>query len=155
MKKLFIFSMLCLLMAFGFSPEAKAQYDPCAITTFPYTEGFESGSMESCYNVNSLGIINGYLYPQVFAASDFMPAHSGNYFLRCYNNLYSDTAAQVPTLILPPVEPRPRQPLRRHPRPRQPRRRHPRRRHPRRIGAQTSRTHPYRADDGLQENTRM
>jgi hypothetical protein len=104
MKKLFIFSLLCLLMAFGFSPEAKAQYDPCAISTLPYSEGFESGSLGSCYSVNPLGIINGYLYPQVFAGSDFMPAHSGSYFIRCYNNLYSDTAAQVPTLILPQLD---------------------------------------------------
>ena len=103
MKKFFIFSMLCLLMVFGFAPKAQAQSD-CAISTFPYTEGFENGSLGSCYAVNTLGVINGSLYPQVYEGTSFMPAHTGNYFLRCYNNLYSDTAAQVPTLILPPVD---------------------------------------------------
>ena len=102
MKKFFIFNMLCLLMVFGFAPKAQAQSD-CAISTFPYTEGFENGSLGSCYAVNTLGVINGILYPQVYEGT-ILPAHSGNYFLRCYNNLYSDTAAQVPTLILPPVD---------------------------------------------------
>ena len=58
MKKLFIFNLLCFLLAFGFMPGAQAQYDPCAISTLPYTEDFESASsgVPTCYNLNPLGI---------------------------------------------------------------------------------------------------
>ena len=104
MKKLFIFSMLCLLMAFGFSPEAKAQYDPCAISTLPYTEDFESASsgVPTCYYYNPLGIYqaNGMLQPYI---NTYQP-HTGTNALRAFNNSYTDTAAQVPTLILPPLD---------------------------------------------------
>ena len=89
-------------MAFGFAPEAWAQDDPCAITAFPHTENFDSGSgIPTCYNINPLGIYqaNGFLYPQL---GSYLP-HSGANALRAFNNSYTDTAAQVPTLILPPV----------------------------------------------------
>ena len=104
MKKLFIFSILCLSMALGISPMAWAQYDPCAIATFPYTESFESISsgVPSCYNRNPLGIYqaNGMLQPYINA---YEP-HTGTNALRAFNNSYTDTAAQVPTLILPPID---------------------------------------------------
>ena len=104
MKKLFIFNLLCFLLAFGFMPGAQAQYDPCAISTLPYTDDFESTSsgIPSCYNLNPLGIYpaNNLLYPSM---GTYLP-HSGTNALRAFNNAYTDTAAQVPTLILPPLD---------------------------------------------------
>ena len=104
MKKLFIFNLLCLLLAFGFLPGAQAQYDPCAISTLPYTEDFESASsgVPTCYNLNPLGIYqaNGMLQPYI---NTYQP-HTGSNALRAFNNSYTDTAAQVPTLILPPLD---------------------------------------------------
>ena len=91
-------------MALGITPTAWAQYDPCAIATFPYTESFESISsgVPSCYNRNPLGIYqaNGMLQPYINA---YEP-HTGTNALRAFNNSYTDTAAQVPTLILPPID---------------------------------------------------
>ena len=101
MKKFFIFSMLCLLTCFSFTTKVQAQ-DDCAITTLPFTEGFETGSLSSCYNRNMLAVMpNGNLYPQVTSGGMYAPSHSGDYHLMSYNYMYSDTAAQVPCLILP------------------------------------------------------
>ncbi|MDD6185461.1 MAG: fibronectin type III domain-containing protein [Bacteroidales bacterium] len=104
MKKIFIFNILCLFMAFGIIPQAHAQYDPCAIGTFPYTEDFETTptGIPNCYNRNPLGVyqVNNILYPEM---GTYLP-HSGTNALRVFNNNYTDTAAQVPTLMLPPIE---------------------------------------------------
>ena len=100
MKKFFIFSMLCLFMAFGFGPAVWAQGD-CTITTLPYTEDFESGVIGTCYTRNPLAVMsNGQLYPQI-AGGAYAPSHSGNNHIMSYNFMYSDTAAQVPCLIFP------------------------------------------------------
>ncbi len=101
MKKLFLFSMLCLMIAFGFGPAVQAQSD-CVITTLPFTEGFETGSLGSCFSRNPLAVMpNGNLYPQVTSGGMYAPSHSGDYHLMSYNYMYSDTAAQVPCLIFP------------------------------------------------------
>ena len=100
MRKFFIFSILCLLMCFSFTPTTQAQ-DNCTITTLPFTEGFEgvSSGVPSCFTRNPLGLhpINGILQPYVAA---YMP-HSGSKAMRGFNNSYTDTAAQVPTFIFP------------------------------------------------------
>ena len=99
MKKLFLFSVLCLFMAFG-SGTAWAQGD-CTITTLPFTEGFEVGSIPPCFSRNPLAIMpNNNLYPQI-AGGAYAPSHSGSYHLMSYNYLYGDTAAQVPCLVFP------------------------------------------------------
>ena len=104
MKKFFIFSMLCLFMAFGFGPAVWAQGD-CTITTLPYTEDFESGVIGPCYTRNPLAVMpNGNLYPQI-AGGAYAPSHSGNNHIMSYNYMYSDTAAQVPCLIFPELSP--------------------------------------------------
>ena len=101
MKKFFIFSLLCLFMAFGFVPRAQAQGE-CTITTLPFTEGFESGSISSCFSRNPLAIMpNGNLYPMIGTHGDYSPSHTGNYHIMSYNYMYNDTAPQVPCLILP------------------------------------------------------
>ena len=100
MKKFFIFSLLCLMMAFGFGPAVWAQGD-CTITTLPFTEDFESGALNPCFSRNQLAIMaNGQLYPQI-SNSSYSPSHSGTCHLMSYNFMYSDTAAQVPCLIFP------------------------------------------------------
>ena len=100
MKKFFIFSMLCLFAVFGHVQRAQAQ-DDCVITTLPFTEDFESGTISSCYHLNQQAVMsNGNLYPQI-AGGAYAPSHSGNNHLMSYNFMYGDTAAQVPCLILP------------------------------------------------------
>ena len=99
MKKFFIFSLLCLLMSFGFVPNAQAQ-TPCGITSLPYTEGFETGvdGIPNCYTRNPLGTwSNGTLYPQVRTANP----HSGSSALEAFNNYYDDTDPNVPTIVFP------------------------------------------------------
>ena len=99
MKKFFIFSMLCLFAVFGCVQRAEAQ-SSCTITTLPYTENFESGSLNNCYSTNP----NNSQYPQVYTGSALIPAHAGTYFLRSYNYLYNDESANVPMLILPELD---------------------------------------------------
>ena len=101
MKKLFTFCILCLFTAFGFGPAVWAQGD-CTITTLPYTEGFELGSIGPCYHTNTMALMpNGQYYPQV-AGGAYAPSHTGEKHLMSYNFLFDDTAPQVPCLILPP-----------------------------------------------------
>jgi hypothetical protein len=101
MKKFFIFSVLCLIMAFGIGT-AWAQDPDCTITTLPFTEGFESGSLGPCYHTNTQALMpNGQYYPQVATGGTYAPSHSGTYHLMSYNFLFGDTAAQVPCLIFP------------------------------------------------------
>ena len=100
MKKLFTFCILCFFTAFGFGPAVLAQGD-CTITTLPYTEGFELGSIGPCYHTNSMALMpNGQYYPQV-AGGAYAPSHTGEKHLMSYNFLFDDTAPQVPCLILP------------------------------------------------------
>ena len=103
MKKFFIFSLLCLFMAFGFVPRAQAQGN-CTITTLPFTEDFESGGIGSCYSINPLAITAGYTYPNVIASSQWSPVHSGNYCLRSYNFEYGETSPNVPVLVFPELD---------------------------------------------------
>ena len=102
MKKFFIFSLLCLLVALGFIPGAQAQ-TPCSITSLPYTEGFETGvdGIPDCYTRNPLGFwSNGTLYPQVRTANP----HSGNSALEAFNNYYSHESPNVPTIVFPALD---------------------------------------------------
>ncbi|MBQ3732992.1 MAG: fibronectin type III domain-containing protein [Bacteroidales bacterium] len=103
MKKFFIFSLLCLVMAFGFVPRAQAQGN-CTITTLPFTEDFESVStgLPPCFTRNLLGLhpLNGSQLPFVGSYQ----AHTGSHALRGFNNCYPDTSAQVPTLIFPELD---------------------------------------------------
>jgi hypothetical protein len=97
MKKLFIFSLLCLLMAFGFVPRTQAQ---CTITSLPLTEGFEnaSGSLPDCFSRNPLGVAsNNMVYPQVNA----WMAHTGNKALRAFLINRPETSDSVYTFIFP------------------------------------------------------
>ena len=103
MKKFFIFSLLCLVMAFGFVTRAQAQGN-CTITTLPFTEDFESVStgLPPCFTRNLLGLhpTNGSQLPFVGSYQ----AHTGSHALRGFNNCYPDTSAQVPTLIFPELD---------------------------------------------------
>lgn len=103
MKKFFIFSLLCLVVAFGFVPQSQAQGN-CTIATLPFTEGFESVSagLPPCFTRNLLGVhpTNGMQLPYV---GSYQP-HSGDHALRGFNNCYPDTSAQVPTLIFPELD---------------------------------------------------
>ena len=103
MKKFFIFSLLCLFVAFGFVPQSQAQGN-CTIATLPFTEGFESVSagLPPCFTRNLLGVhpTNGMQLPYV---GSYQP-HSGDHALRGFNNCYPDTSAQVPTLIFPELD---------------------------------------------------
>jgi len=103
MKKFFIFSLLCLFMAFGFVSRVQAQGN-CTITTLPFTEDFESGSIGSCYSINPLAITAGYTYPNVTSSSMWSPVHSGNYCLRSYNFEYGETSPNVPVLVFPELD---------------------------------------------------
>ena len=103
MKKFFIFSVLCLFAAFGFVPAARAQSN-CVITSLPYTEDFESGTLNSCYSINPLANTAGYIYPNVVAGSMWSPVHSGNYCLRSYNFEYGETSPNVPVLVFPVLD---------------------------------------------------
>ena len=101
MKKIFIFSFLCLMMAFGFAPAAFSQDNECMITTLPFTEGFENvnSGLPTCFTRNPLGIyqVNNIIQPYV----DSYQPHSGNHALRAFNNAYNDSSPNVPTLIFP------------------------------------------------------
>lgn len=102
MKKFFIFSLSCLLMAFSFLPEAHAQ-TPCSITSLPYTEGFDTGvgSIPACYHRNPTGFwLNGYLYPEVRTGHP----HSGIGALEAFNNDYNDEHPNVPTIVFPELD---------------------------------------------------
>ena len=104
MKKLFIFSILYLSMALGITPVAWAQYDPCAIATFPYTEGFESVSsgLPTCFSRNPIGYyqVNNTIQPYV---SNYQP-HTGSNALRAFNNSYTASSDTVPTFIFPQLD---------------------------------------------------
>jgi len=103
MKKFFIFSMLCLLIAFGFAPKTQAQSE-CVITSLPFTEGFEgvNSGLPPCFTRNPLGIYQVNNNPQPYVSA-YQP-HNGSNALRSFNTIYSDTSAHVPTLVFPELD---------------------------------------------------
>lgn len=101
MKKFFIFSMLCLFAVVGFVPAAQAQSD-CVISTLPFTEGFESGSIPPCFTRNTQNssmpdVLDGTTNPYVVV-------YDGNCCLRSYNYMYDESSPMVPMLIFPELD---------------------------------------------------